>query len=138
MRKLFALSLAAQLLATVSFAADPVTVTSILTTQQTAAGQPIRLPQHDVQLIVTRLVIPPGATLPVHEHPSQRYAYVLSGHLTVTLTDTGQVLDYKTGDFIVEVQNMWHYGTAVGPEPVVLLVIDQVEAGHTNTVLKTQ
>jgi quercetin dioxygenase-like cupin family protein len=124
------------LLAAPVFAAQPVEVTPILSTQTTASGQPIRLPQHDVQLVVSRYVIPPGATLAVHKHPSQRYAYVLSGHLTVTLSDTGQVFDYKPGDFVVEVRDEWHYGTATGTEPVVLLVIDQVEPGQTNTVLR--
>jgi quercetin dioxygenase-like cupin family protein len=120
-----------------SLAAEPVTVTQLLSTRTTPAGQPIVLPQRDVQLIVSRYVIAPGATLPTHMHPWERYGYVLSGHLQVKLTDTGQVLDYKQGDFIVEVSNTWHYGTVVGTEPVVLLVIDQVEAGHGNTVLKT-
>jgi quercetin dioxygenase-like cupin family protein len=116
--------------------AEPVTVSTILKTQQTASGQPIELPQHDAQLVVTRFLIQPGATLPVHEHPYQRYAYVLSGHLDVTLSDTGKVLHYGPGDFIVEVRGQWHFGTAVGTEPVTLLVIDQVEAGHGNTVLR--
>lgn len=124
------------LVAVPALAAEPVVVTPLLSTQKTASGQPIVLPQHNVQLIVSRFVIQPGATLPVHEHPYQRYAYVLSGHLTVTLADTKQVLQYGPGDFIVEVRDEWHSGTAVGSEPVVLVVIDQVEAGHNNTVLQ--
>ena len=133
----FVIGFALALLATPALAADPVVVTPLLSTQTTASGQPIVLPQHNAQLIVMRFVIQPGATLPVHEHPYQRYAYVLSGHLTVTLSDTGQVLHYGPGDFIVEVRDEWHFGAALGNEPVVLLVIDQVEAGHTNTVLRT-
>ena len=120
-----------------SHAAEPVTVTELLSTQTTPAGQPIVLPQHDVQLIVSRFVIAPGAALPIHQHPWQRYGYLLAGHLKVTLTETGQVFDYKPGDFIVEVTNLWHSGTAVGDEPAVLLVIDQVQAGHGNTVLQS-
>ncbi len=119
-----------------SFAGEPVTVAQLLSTQTTPSGQPIVLPQHDVQLVVSRFVIAPGATLPTHLHPWQRYGYLLAGHLRVTLTETGQVFDYKPGDFIVEVSNTWHFGTAVGDEPAVLLVIDQAEAGHSNTVLQ--
>jgi quercetin dioxygenase-like cupin family protein len=136
MRWIVATWFALELLAVPSFAAEPVAVTQLLSTQTTASGQPIVLPQHDVQLIVSRFVIAPGTTLPIHKHPSQRYAYVLAGHLTVTLTGTGQTFDYKPGDFIVETQNTWHSGTAIGDEAVVLLVIDQVEAGHLNTVLQ--
>ena len=128
----FALSFA---LGTVpALAAPPVAVTQLLATQTTVSGQPIVLPQHDVELIVTRLVIQPGATLPVHEHPYQRYGYVLSGHLTVTMSDTKREFHYRPGEFIVEARDQWHFGKAVGNEPLVLLVIDQVEAGHDNTI----
>jgi quercetin dioxygenase-like cupin family protein len=136
MRRLLIACLLSPLLAAPSAAAEPVTVTQVLATRSTASGQPIVLPQRDVQLVVSRFVIPPGATLPVHAHPAQRYGYVLSGQLTVTLSDTGQASTYKPGEFIVEARGQWHFGTALGLEPVVLLVIDQVEAGHPNTVLK--
>jgi quercetin dioxygenase-like cupin family protein len=72
----------------------------------------------------------------VHEHPYQRYASVLAGHLTVTLPDSGRSFAYGPGDFIVEVRDLWHYGVADRPDQVVPLVIDQVEAGHANTVLR--
>ncbi len=116
-------------------AADPaVVVAPVLDTGQTATGQRIVLPAHDAQLIVTRYTIQPGASLAVHKHPYQRYGYVLSGELSVKVTekgpDEGKTFDYKAGDFIVEVRDEWHFGTAVGPVPTVLLVIDQVEAGH--------
>lgn len=119
-----------------AYAAEPVTVTQLLSTQTTPARQPIMLPQRDVQLVVSRFVIAPGAALPTHMHPCQRYGYLLARHLKVTLTETGQAFDYKPGDFIVEVSNVWHSGTVVGNEPAVLLVIDQVEAGHRNTLLQ--
>jgi len=136
MWRLFEIGFALVFCATPAFAGEPVTVTQLLSTHTTASGQPIVLPQHDVQLVVSRFVVAPGATLPTHLHPWQRYGYLLAGHLRVTLAETGQVLDYEPGDFIVEVTNTWHSGTAVGDEPAVLLVIDQVEAGHSNTLLQ--
>ncbi len=117
-------------------AGEPVEVTPLLTTRQTASGQPILLPQRDVQVVVSRFVIQPGARLPVHLHPWQRYGYLLSGELRVTLSDDGRVIRYRPGDFIVEAREQWHSGVAVGTKPAVLIVIDQVEAGHSNTVLK--
>lgn len=125
-------------LANPAFAREPVVVTKLLSTTTTASGQKIILPQGDARLIVSRFVIQPGATLPVHEHPAQRYAYVLSGNLRVTLSETGQTFDYKPGDFIVEVRDQWHFGTAMGSEPVVLLVIDQTTGGEGNTMLQGQ
>ncbi len=123
-----------------ALAADPAVVVSpVLDTRTTATGQPIVLPQRDVELIVTRYVIQPGASLPIHKHPYQRYAYMLSGELKVTVTapgaDAGRTFDYKAGDLIAEMRDEWHFGAAVGDAPAVLLVIDQVEAGHAATIV---
>ena len=116
--------------------AAKVVVTPLASITETASGQPIVLPQKDVQVLVSSFEIPPGAKLPVHMHPSARYAYVLEGQLEVTNVDTGKSTSYKKGDFIVEMIGTWHQGANVGSEPVKLLVIDQVEKGTSNTVLK--
>jgi len=117
-------------------AAAKVVVTPLASATTTASGQPIMLPQKNVQVLVSSFEIPPGATLPVHKHPFARYAYVLAGSLQVTNVETRQSTSYKTGDFIVEMIGEWHQGANVGAEPVKLLVIDQVEEGTPNTVLK--
>ena len=44
--------------------------------------------------------------------------------------------EYKPGDFIVEMVDGWQYGVNNGRGPVRLLVIDQVEKGQANTILK--
>lgn len=119
-----------------SSANTKVIVTPLASTTVTASGQPIVLPQKNAQVLVSSFEIPPGATLPVHMHPSARYAYVLEGQLQVTNVDTGKSTSYKTGDFIVEMIGTWHQGSNVGAETVKLLVIDQVEKGTPNTVLK--
>jgi quercetin dioxygenase-like cupin family protein len=111
-----------------------VTVTQLLSTTVTSSGQPIVLPQKDAQIVVSTYDVVPGATLPVHKHPYPRYAYVLSGHLRVTNSDTGRSNTYKTGDFILESVGQWHTGANIGDEPVKLLVIDMVERGQTNTL----
>ena len=138
MRRIILALLGSVLFSTLSFAADPVTVTELLSTKTTNTGQPIVLPQHDAQLLVSRYTIPAGVSTPIHKHPSQRYVQVLSGHVAVTFTDTSKVFEYKAGDFFAEAQNEWHFGTAVGDEAAVILVIDQVEAGQKNVVLRDQ
>ena len=60
-----------------------VTVTPVFKTTRTIADQPVQLPQKNVEIIVSMYDIPPGAVLPVHQHHYQRYAYVLSGTLSV-------------------------------------------------------
>lgn len=114
----------------------PVTVRPVLSTTTTASGQPIVLPQKDAQVVVSTYEIAPGAVLPVHKHPFPRYALVQAGSLRVTNADTGKSDDYKPGDFIVEVVDQWHYGTNTGADAVKLLVIDMVEKGQPNTILK--
>src|ERR1700754_3823752 len=116
--------------------AAAVKVSPLLTTTVTSSGQPIVLPQGNVQLITSIYEIPPGAKLPEHEHNSQRYGYMMSGHLRITLTESGKSVEFKPGDFIVEARGQWHKAENIGGEPVKLLVIDQVEPGEKTTVLR--
>lgn len=116
--------------------APAVVVTRILATDVTASGQPIVLPQTGVQVIVSTYEFAAGATLPDHKHPFPRYAYVLEGTLEVSYDATGKSQVYKPGDFILEAVEQWHHGAAIGSGPVKLLVIDQVEKGRENVVLK--
>jgi quercetin dioxygenase-like cupin family protein len=115
---------------------NDVTVTQVLSTTMTSSGQPIVLPRNDAQIIVSIFEIVPGATLEVHNHPCPRYGYVLAGTLRVDNLDTGQADTYNTGDFILESVGQWHSGTNIGDEPLKLLIIDMVDKGHSNTVLR--
>jgi quercetin dioxygenase-like cupin family protein len=114
----------------------PVIIEQVLVTDVTASGQPLTLPSKDAQLIVSTYEIAPGATLPEHKHVFQRYGYVLAGTLRVTNTETDKSDVYNTGDFIAEAVGQWHQGANIGTETVKLLVIDQVEKGRSNVVLK--
>ena len=135
MKRLFAIALIAFACLGPAGAADaPVKSTPILTTTKTAIGQPIVLPTKDAQVVVTMLEIAPGTKLPRHEHPFQRYGYLMQGELTVEY-EGGQRQVFHAGDFIVEALGVWHFGTNTGSDPVKLLVIDQVEAGKSNTIL---
>lgn len=111
-----------------------VKVTPVLTTTKTATGQPLVLPNQNPQVIVTTMEIAAGAKLARHMHPFARYAYVLQGEVTVEY-EGGQRQTFRTGEFIVEAIGVWHFGTNTGTVPLRLLVIDQVEAGKSNTTL---
>ncbi|MGJ4944216.1 cupin domain-containing protein [Bradyrhizobium sp. HKCCYLS1011] len=117
-------------------AVAPVTVTQILSTLETASGQPIVMPQKDAQIVVSTFEIAPGAKLPEHKHPYPRYGYVLDGTLRVTNTELNKTETYGFGSFIVEAVGQWHKAENVGPVPIKLLVIDVMEKGANNTVLK--
>lgn len=114
----------------------PVVVSRIASATRTASGQPITLPQKNVQVLVSTYEIAPGAKLPVHKHPFPRYAYVQAGTLEVTNVETGESTTYRAGDFIVEMIGQWHRGANIGTDKVKLLVIDQVEEGADNTLLR--
>ena len=133
---LFAVVLSVNAAQALDSSGTPVVVTPLADPTQTASGQPIVLPQKNVQVLVSTYDIAVGATLPVHKHPFARYAYVLAGTLKVTGIESGKSNTYQTGDFIVEMIGQWHQATNVGTGPVRLLVIDQVEAGAKNTVLR--
>jgi quercetin dioxygenase-like cupin family protein len=115
--------------------APGVTVHEITRTATTAIGQRIELPSDRAEVIASIYTIAPGAALPVHKHRFPRYAYVLSGQVEVR-TEDGKVFVYEPGAFIVEVVDVWHRGANVGTEPARLLVIDQVEPGTANTILR--
>lgn len=120
----------------VETATKPVVVRPVMSATTTSSGQPIVLPQKDAQVIVSTYEIAPGAVLPVHKHPFPRYAFVQAGNLRVTNNDTGKSEDFKPGDFIIEAVGQWHFGTNTGKDAVKLLVIDMVEKGKANTVLR--
>jgi quercetin dioxygenase-like cupin family protein len=113
-----------------------ITIKQLLSTTTTSAGQKIVFPRKDAELIASIFEIPAGAHLPEHEHPYPRYGYILSGSLRVTDTETGQSKTYRSGDFVSESVGRWHTGTNAGEKPTRLLVIDIVQNGHTNTVLR--
>ncbi|MEI9990173.1 MAG: cupin domain-containing protein [Rhizomicrobium sp.] len=116
--------------------APKVDVQPVARTNTTITGQPIVVPDKP-DVVVSLVTFPPGARLPEHQHRFPHYVYVLDGVLTVINIQTGKIFDVKAGDFVVEMQDTWHYGINNGSVPVKLLVIDQVPAGtKSNSVPK--
>jgi len=133
----FATALAA-LVANTAFAADnaKITIAPVIRTDKTVIGQKIVMPK-DPTLVATIATFPPGSRLPVHKHLYPHYGYMLEGELTVTNVETGKSFTIKKGDFLVEMNDTWHYGQNNGTVPVKLLVIDHLPKGVTsNVVLK--
>jgi quercetin dioxygenase-like cupin family protein len=124
------------LLATPAMAAEPVTVETLFRGAATSAGQPITLPAGPVQVTVSEYEIAPGAVLPVHRHPFERYGYMQAGTLRVTNRDSGVATIYRAGDVIVEMINIWHSAENIGSDPVRILVIDQTPPGMGNTDIR--
>jgi quercetin dioxygenase-like cupin family protein len=116
-------------------AADPPKVqpTPVANINTTITGQRIVVPGKP-DVIVATAVFPPGARLPVHEHPYPHYVYVTAGTLTVVDLQTNRTFTFQAGSFIAEPVNTWHYGINNGTMPLTLLVIDQVPHGVTSNM----
>ena len=116
----------------------PVVVKEIVRTMKNDVGQAITVPSGHLQLVVSTYDIAPGARLPQHKHPFERYAYVIQGDLMVEQVGSSSSRVYHAGEFVVESVNRWHFGQAIGEVPVKLLVIDQLPPGRKATVLRSR
>lgn len=100
---------------------------------RTETGQPLAWPSGPLEVVVSVTDLPPGAALPMHKHPWPRYAYVERGRIEVRY-EGGAARQFGPGDVLIEAIDTWHYGQAIGPEPVRIVVIDHVPPGQTNFV----
>jgi quercetin dioxygenase-like cupin family protein len=110
---------------------EKITAATLFQSTVTAAGQPIVFPAGNTEVAALMVDIPAGMDTGWHKHPWPRYAYVVSGVITVE-NDAGQAKTYRAGDFFVEQINIFHHGTTT--EPTRLLVIDQDVAGKGNQI----
>ncbi len=92
-------------------------------------------PKAPPEITILRIKIPPGAQLPLHEHPVINAGVLLSGELTITAED-GKTLRLKAGEAIVEVSNKWHYGKNEGRQPAEIIVFYAGTPGSAITVKK--
>ena len=117
-------------------AASGVVVSDLLRSKRTTSGQPIRMPRGDVEVVVSRYVIAPRASLPAHRHDYPRYGYVLAGRLRVENLQAHFATVFDEGSVIVEDVGTWHRAENIGDDPVELLVVDFVPPTFGNVVPK--
>ena len=112
-------------------AQEKIAATTLFRSTVTAAGQPIVFPRSHTEVAALMIDIPAGTDTGWHEHPWPRYAYVVSGAVTVE-NDAGESKTYRAGEFFVEQIGVYHHGTTTVPTR--LLVIDQDVAGKGNQI----
>ena len=117
-------------------AAPRANVTILNRASATVTGQPLGLPPAPWEAVMSATELPPGGVLPMHKHPWPRYAVVERGRLSVTYEAAGLTREFGAGEAVVEAIDQWHEGRVVGPEPVRLIVFDQVPRGATNVVTR--
>jgi quercetin dioxygenase-like cupin family protein len=109
-----------------------------------AAGDPANADGQKLELV--RYTIQPGTKLPAHHHPGMQLAFIESGTLTYTVIEgtvtvtgvdgtprtvgPGQTATVVSGEWLIESQEIVHFGENAGPEPVVILAASLLEAGQ--------
>lgn len=78
-------------------------------------------PKGTPEITILRITIPPGTTLPMHNHPVINAGVLLTGQLTV-ITESNQVLHLNAGDSLIEVVGTWHHGKNEGDTPAEIIV----------------
>lgn len=135
---------ACQAAATPSAAPSGATSPDPVVRQVLAGGDPGVAPGERLELV--RYTIQPGTALPAHHHPGMQLAYVESGTLTynviegeVTITSPdgatrtvgpGETATIVAGEWLVETEEVVHFGENAGPEPLVILAASLLEAGQ--------
>lgn len=115
-----------------------------------ASSDPSEAPGEVLSLV--RYTIPAGAKLPVHKHPGDQMATVISGTLTYHVVANGDVpvtrangtketahpgdtITFNVGDSWVEPEGMIHYAENLTDQPVVLLSSSLFAANEPPTEL---
>lgn len=85
------------------------------------------------EIVVSHAVIPPNTTLPKHWHPSEEFAYVLEGKVTLWQKGKRNIVA-KKGDVVKVPFRQIHTGIT-GDEGVTLIVFRVHEKGQPERVL---
>ena len=92
-------------------------------------------PNTQPEITVLRITIPPGITLPLHNHPVINTAVILKGKLEVILPK-GKKRTFQEGEALIEVVNKSHYGRSLGDNPVEIIVFYAGSKGLKTTILE--
>lgn len=87
------------------------------------------------EVTVLNITIPPHSRLPLHKHPVINAGVLLRGELTV-VAESGERLQLKAGEAIVELVDRWHYGSNERDEPAQIIVFYAGTPGTPITVIK--
>lgn len=99
-----------------------ITTEALLKTSTSWNGNPLpEYPKGQPEITIQKIVIPPGAEVPLHMHPVIMAGVLMKGTLTV-MTENNEIRQIKSGEAIAEVVNTWHHGRNEGDAPVEILV----------------
>ncbi|MEM7360020.1 MAG: cupin domain-containing protein [Pseudomonadota bacterium] len=118
-----------------SESAQPIQVETLAKSTSSWDGRPLpSYPQGQAEITVLKITIQPGVTLNWHKHPVMNAGVLLSGQLRVE-SISGEVLQLRKGDTIIELVDKWHHGINDGLEPAEVIVF---YAGQEGTPLSVE
>ncbi|MEO0508905.1 MAG: cupin domain-containing protein [Verrucomicrobiota bacterium] len=79
-------------------------------------------PDEAAQISVVKVTVPPHTKLGWHKHPCINAGYLLTGEIRVTAED-GSTRLVKSGEGLIELVDIWHYGENVSDEVAEIIVI---------------
>jgi quercetin dioxygenase-like cupin family protein len=109
------------------------TVTTLLSTGTTVAGETLRYPTGAAHVTAEIVTLPPGVQTALHKHGVPMFAYILDGEITVDYGDRGK-RTYHKGDSIMEAMDVAHFGADAGAQPVRILVVFMGAEGVADTI----
>src|SRR5262245_226772 len=110
-----------------------VKVSTVLKTENSWDGQPIKYPDGKAEISAVVVEIAPGGETGWHLHTVPSFGMVLEGELEVQLKN-GAVTHLKSGEALAEVVNTLHNGRNVGRVPVKLVVFYAGSVGQAVTI----
>ncbi|WP_299619960.1 hypothetical protein [uncultured Tateyamaria sp.] len=91
----------------------------------------------DMEVIVTRLSVPVGATIPLHTHPGDEYAVVVTP--TRAQAPNGNIVEFAIGTPLFFPEGQVHGGlTNVGEAPMIAITTHVVRKGAPLIMLAGQ
>ncbi|WP_141653138.1 hypothetical protein [Phenylobacterium immobile] len=108
----------------------------LATITATLTGGPLTATPAPLEVRVSEVTVPAGATLPAHKHDYLRVVQIVSGDLKVTFPDGGAPLEFHAGQWVVDSTDHWHEATASAAGPVVMRVTDILPPGAAATVMR--
>ena len=109
------------------------TLKTIVQTETTMVGQPIRFPQTDAQLTAVLAEVAPGGQVGRHLHPVPLFVYILEGTLTIDMEQHGTHA-FSAGQGLAEIVNAWHNGRNLGDKPCRFLIVFAGQKGTPNLI----
>lgn len=107
----------------ISFSGITATTETLIQTDSYWNGQSIQsISIKKPKITMLKITIPVGEKLDMHKHPILNIGYLTKGELTV-YSEKGDKLVLKSGDPIVELVDIWHYGENTGSEEAEIVVI---------------